>query len=132
MLHPYGARDTTNLDSLRSARPTIGAGGRWGNFITITSSTRPAFDRTWLRLSPSSNVEKYLSMDGSELSYVPAGDDRVARRACHSGAIVLVKRGSDAGTWTILIPRMDPYEDLAGDGVGDPLNRTHPRTADAA
>jgi hypothetical protein len=126
MLHPYGTRETCNLDSLRTMRPTIGSGGRWRNFTTITSATHPKFDQTWLRLSDSGRLERYLSMDGSEMSYLPVGEDRVVPRTCHSGAIVLVERDGDSGVWTILVPRNDPFADLADDGdVVDALDPTH-------
>jgi hypothetical protein len=75
-LHTFGAGDRANLDSLRTARPTISSGGQWGSHIKIVSATKPNFDKTWHRLSPSGSVEKRLSMDGSEFSYVPIDGDR--------------------------------------------------------
>jgi hypothetical protein len=106
-LHTFGAGNTANLDSLRSARPTISSGGRWGSHIKIVSATKPNFDQTWHRLSPSGSVEKYLSMDGSMFSYVPIDSDRLVRWACRSGVIALRDYNSSDGVWTILVPRSD-------------------------
>jgi hypothetical protein len=68
---PYGSGNAANLDSLRTPRPTITSGGPWGSHVKIVSATKPTFDKTWHRLSPSGSVEKHLSMDGSQFSYVP-------------------------------------------------------------
>jgi hypothetical protein len=116
----FGPGNIANLDSMRyRARlhsPTSRT-DRFANFTTIKSSTKPKFDQTWKRLS---ELERYLPMDGSEVSYVPFDSDHVVHRSVYSGAISLVEHDSDSGTWTILVPRHDvAYSIVAGDGGKD-------------
>lgn len=114
-LTPFGSGNTANLDSLRSARTSIASGGRWGSHIEIFSRRLPTFDETFVRLSDSGSVERWLASnpDGSELWVVPPESSQPVSRMVASGAIVLCT--PCAGSWRVSIPRNDCYSTIATD-----------------
>jgi hypothetical protein len=114
-LTPFGTGNTANLDSLRSARSSIASGGKWGSHIEIFSHRPPSFDDTFVRLSDSGSVERWLAAnpDGSELRVVPPESSKPVSRMVASGAIVLCT--PCAGSWRVSIPRNDCFSTIPSD-----------------
>jgi hypothetical protein len=114
-LTPFGTGNTANLDSLRSGRSSIASGGKWGSHIELLSYRPPTFDNTFVRLSDSGSVERWLAAntDGSELRVVPPESSKPVSRMVASGAIVLCT--PCAGTWRVSIPRNDCFSTIATD-----------------
>jgi hypothetical protein len=115
-LTPFSRGNTSNLDSLRTPpTPVLGTGARWGSHLELTSYRPPRFDNTFVRLSDSGSVERWLAAngDGSELWLVPPESSELVSRVVAAGAIVLCTPVGN--TWRVSIPRNDCFTTIVND-----------------
>jgi hypothetical protein len=118
-LTPYGPGNYRNLDSQRyqySLSPSKSFDALFRTHVDLVSNIFPKmYGFTKLQDSDAA-TQKYLAVDGAELYIVPVhGNGVPVVREVHAQSVLLIRQNPDGSTWTVSVPRYDPYDVLGSE-----------------